>query len=863
MRLEFGLLGPTVVIGDAGEIPVQGAIRRTLLARLLVARGGPVAVDVLREDLWDGDPPASAASTLKSHVSLLRRSLGPGRIDAGGGAYTLHLEADELDVNVFEKEAAEGRELLRHGDAARAHDSLERGLGRWRGRALAEVAGTGWARAEAVRIEELRAAALECWLEARARSRRDAPGRARCRSRGGRATHPRAAVGEAHDSALPQRQAGRLFRAYQRLRMILGDELGIEPSPDLVRLEASILAQDPSLDALPAPSPRRRHASGNLPPDVNSFVERPRELADMARILEQPCLLTLTGPGGTGKTRLAVEVDTDAPRRTSTRHGLCDLGPVSEPPEVLRELAMVLGCTDHAGTDLADVVGRRLGLGSQLVIVDNCEHLLDSCANLAERLRRDAPSSRVVATSRSPLARAARSSTTCRPCRCPRQAAETTISSATSRCSCSSSAWPSTRGVLPRRRQLARRGGDLPTPRRCPTGHRAGSCPPADNVSKRRRAPSRRPLRVADNRVAYRPCPPAHAAGTDRLVVRTARPPRAAAVRPISGVCDQLRRGRRGGRRRGPSREHGRPPRLARRPESCPVRPVGTTLEVPDARNDKALRDPVFPPGGGARRETGPRQALRRPGPSRDATAHRQRPPRLALQARGRRRQPPCSLRHGAQRGPTRQDPRIRSRLCRYWSSRGSFGDEMALVESALNTPNTAGSTPAWRCARCGSVHVLPPGGDRRAQERIDEALAIAEELGLHALAADVLRTAAWVADRRGDAAVAATLASRAVEAALSSGKDHLIAARLRRQGGGCPIGGPRPSPPRTTRNPCATADFRATSSGRPPPSTTWGCSSSNKVTTERLVRSSRRRSPSRSESEIRRLYLSCATGWA
>jgi hypothetical protein len=113
-------------------------------------------VERLKEDLWEGDLPASAASTLKSHVSLLRRSLGPDRLSYGDGAYVLKVGPDELDVTLFEKDAAAGLDLLRAGDARDAADILRQGLDRWRGRALADAADTPWGAPESVRLEELR-----------------------------------------------------------------------------------------------------------------------------------------------------------------------------------------------------------------------------------------------------------------------------------------------------------------------------------------------------------------------------------------------------------------------------------------------------------------------------------------------------------------------------------------------------------------------------------------------------------------------------------------------------------------------------------------------------------------------------------
>ena len=135
---------------------------------------------------------------------------------------------------------------------------------------------------------------------------------------------------------------------------------------------------------------------------MTSFVGRAKELSELAVLLERPGLVTLVGPGGTGKTRLAIQAARAASAGLDAVW-LCELAAVAEPTDTARELGLVLGCADSVGVDLTDLIGRRLSTGRQLLILDNCEHLLDESAALATRLRRAAPELRVVVTSRAPL----------------------------------------------------------------------------------------------------------------------------------------------------------------------------------------------------------------------------------------------------------------------------------------------------------------------------------------------------------------------------------------------------------------------------------------------------------------------------
>ena len=254
MRIEYGILGPLQVRRDGELVVLAGDRQRVLLGRLLVADGRAVPIDVLIDDLWSGSPPPRADSTLQSHISALRRAIGSDQIERLGRSYRLTLTGDQLDVGCAEEDLAAARLRLDSGDPPEAIEAVERALGRWRGSPLADVASHAWAAPEMARCEELRVQCLETWLDAHlSAGRSDAV-----------VAQAEAAVAEYPlrerlwaQLMMGQYRSGRqadALRAYQRLRLLLAQQVGLEPSPELVALERAILQQDPSLNALPPQS---------------------------------------------------------------------------------------------------------------------------------------------------------------------------------------------------------------------------------------------------------------------------------------------------------------------------------------------------------------------------------------------------------------------------------------------------------------------------------------------------------------------------------------------------------------------------------------------------------------------------------
>ena len=305
---RFGILGTVEVEGESGPLVVRGTRRRALLVRLLASANQPIAADRIAEDLWDGEPPQGASSTLTSHLSLLRQLLGADRITNRAGSYTLRVEPGELDADEFVADVAEGHAALGRGDPQAAVESLERGLGRWRGPALADVASAGWAQGSIARFDELRLTAEEALLEAEM-----ALGRHREVVAAAQSAVEAEPLREQRWATLmlalyrSGRQADAL-RAFQRLRHRLDEELGIVPSTTLGSLEESILLHRPELDWKPS-------ATVSAPGPPSAVVATSGQVVVLVALLSGAGLSSDPDPGHDGP------VIDDLPRRDPGRAG--------------------------------------------------------------------------------------------------------------------------------------------------------------------------------------------------------------------------------------------------------------------------------------------------------------------------------------------------------------------------------------------------------------------------------------------------------------------------------------------------------------------------------------------------------------
>jgi predicted ATPase/DNA-binding SARP family transcriptional activator len=773
-RLWFGLLGPTAVVGETGEIPIHGSVRRRLLVRLLIVPNRPVLVERLREDLWEGEPPAD--STLKSHISLLRRSIGPDRLSHSAGAYLLRVGADEVDVTQFERDAARGLDLLRDGRARDAASVLRQGLDRWRGRALGDAADTSWGGPECVRLEELRAAVLEAWLDARLTLGES--GEVVAEAEAAVAEHPlREGLWAKLISALYMsgRQADAL-RAYQRLRELLGEELGIAPSRELAALESAILRQD--LVSVRAASPPRSIATrppATLPPELTSFVSRPREEAHLAGLLARGGLVTLTGAGGTGKTRLAVRTARQA-QASFDGVWFCDLAPLEDASRITGEVASIIGCVEQAAIDLSETVSQRLAEGTNLLILDNCEQVLEAAAALALRLIKTAPDLRLIVTSRSPLGVAGEALFRVPSMSVPAEAADLdqvlafesvrlfveraesqqpTFSLNRDNCTAVVAVCARLDGIpLALELAAARLRTVTDIERRLndrfdllTVGSRGA---PARQQTLRSLIDWSYDLMEGSERCALRRLA-VFAGGFDMAGAEAV----AAFDGPLSvfdvvgSLVDKslLQADTTGVTARYRMLETVREYAAAKL----------SSAEYQDARAAHArhfveLAEAAAPHFSGS----GQTEWRRRLEPDDDNL-------RLAFGTLLGAPEPQEALRFGAA-------------VSKFWNSRGLYGDEMDLLEAALDHTGAADPTPTRGAVLTAVGYLLfRRGAAARAQLRLDEALRIGRAIGSASLCADALRTMAWVADRRGDHAASVALAAEAVTEALSSQESHLI----------------------------------------------------------------------------------------
>ncbi|WP_068925574.1 BTAD domain-containing putative transcriptional regulator [Planobispora rosea] len=408
--MRFGVLGPLCVWTDDGRpVRVPEAKVRALLADLLIHQGRPVSADRLAEDLWGDDPPGNPVNTLQTKVSQLRRALE--QAEAGGRGLVV-FQSPGYVLRAADVDAARFAALL--GTARAATDPrakaglLSDALALWRGPAYAGFADEEFARAAATRLEEQRLTALE----ERAEVRLELGEHSLVIDELGElvAVHPlRERLRAAHLRALYRsgRQAEALA-GYEDLRRRLADELGLDPGPELAALHRAMLRQDPSL-APPRPRPRT-----NLPAAPTELIGREHAMAEVGALLGSARLVTLTGPGGVGKTRLALAVAGLAADAFPDGVWLVELAGVPGGTATVTEVvAAELDVRDDTATGarpgvrpaglahrLADALrGRRL-----LLVLDDCERAIEPVAELTDLLLRTAPDLRVLTTSREPLA---------------------------------------------------------------------------------------------------------------------------------------------------------------------------------------------------------------------------------------------------------------------------------------------------------------------------------------------------------------------------------------------------------------------------------------------------------------------------
>ncbi|EFH28590.1 MULTISPECIES: BTAD domain-containing putative transcriptional regulator [Streptomyces] len=446
--VRYRILGTTQALrSDGTTVPVGGTRLRALLTVLALRPGRTVPVSLLVDEVWDGDPPADATGAVQALVGRLRRALGADAVASVDGGYRLTAAPDDIDLHRFERLAGDGMRALADGDPAKAAVVLDDALVLWRGPALADLPDrtAEAARAEARRLDALRArhtAAL-------------ALGQA------DQALPELTALCDTHPLDEPLqclrlralRDTGRTaeaLAAYESVRQLLADRLGADPGAELRALHAELLrpepsrrdqgtggpaggarAQTPAAQTPAAQTPAAQAPvaegtttapppAGNLRARLTSFVGREADIDAIRGDLATARLVTLLGPGGAGKTRLSQEAAEAVGDVVRDGVWLAELAPVDDPDAVPEAVLTAVGARETvlygagaaeamraAGSERLDEPVERLaehcGRRSMLLILDNCEHVVDAAARLAERLLERCPGLTILATSREPL----------------------------------------------------------------------------------------------------------------------------------------------------------------------------------------------------------------------------------------------------------------------------------------------------------------------------------------------------------------------------------------------------------------------------------------------------------------------------
>ncbi|GAA2125376.1 AfsR/SARP family transcriptional regulator [Glycomyces algeriensis] len=409
--MRFGVLGPLLVEAAGGDpVTVPEAKVRTLLAALLTDPGRTVSVDRLVDLLWAGEPPADPSGAIQTRVSRLRKALaaagGTGLVVFRAGGYALEAGPDAIDASRFTALTAEAR---RTADARARRAHLTAALDLWRGRPFAEFADDLYFQPAAVRLAEQRLTALEDL----AQTRLDLGEHAALAAELGElvAEHPRRErLRAVHMRALYL--AGRQSEAldsYHALRRHLGEELGLDPAPELVELYGEILRQTPATRFTGSPDTVDEAHRGNVPRALVDLIGRDECLADVREAMRANRLTTLTGTGGVGKTSLALAAAGEPSAEHPDGTWLVELAGQAEtatPAQIADAVAGVLRLRDEQAAPVGDELARlaeAMRPKRIRLVIDNCEHVAAAAAAVVDALLRGVPGLTVLATSQEPL----------------------------------------------------------------------------------------------------------------------------------------------------------------------------------------------------------------------------------------------------------------------------------------------------------------------------------------------------------------------------------------------------------------------------------------------------------------------------
>ncbi|GAB3208183.1 AfsR/SARP family transcriptional regulator [Nocardia tengchongensis] len=421
--MRIAILGPLEVSADNRPIPVAGTRLRGLLIRLALDPGRTVSVGTLITDLWPETPPKRPEHALHELVSRLRRTLpAEAPIRSGAGGYLLDIAGLSVDIHRFERLVRGGSVSTGRGDRTRAVQQLREALALWRGPALSDIATLPFAAATATRLDELRVIATESALAIELPARAGDP-LLITELEALLAAHPLRErprllhIQALHDAA----RTAEALTAYDRYRTLLAAELGIDPGPELAAVHLKLLrgeapdshAGDSPDSAVALRDPRTTSETGassaaRLRVPLTRFIGRELELGEVGRLTGSERLVTLVGPGGAGKTRLAVAVANEVGGRFAGGVGMAELAAVTDSSDLPQAVAAALGVApsrtiEHSAADPTGLLAEALPTAPTLLVLDNCEHLIDGVARFAEDLLGRVPQLCVLATSRQSL----------------------------------------------------------------------------------------------------------------------------------------------------------------------------------------------------------------------------------------------------------------------------------------------------------------------------------------------------------------------------------------------------------------------------------------------------------------------------
>jgi len=405
--MQVRLLGSMEVEGDDGTpVPVQGAKLRALLAMLALECGRVVSTDRLIDELWQDDRPAGVANALQQLVSKLRKVLGSSEIvSMRPPGYVLLMDVEDIDVHRVDRLVLAARATAARGDLNHAVSAFSEAEMLWLGPALADFVYDDFARPHIARLNEVRLSLIEERLDVEL-------------ALGRHAQMVSDLEGLVNDNPVRERLRGQLMlalyrtgrqvdalRVFQNGRSVLADELGLDPGPELRQLEAAILNHDPSLRAPVAPTGSaggETRSRNNLKAALTPLIGRELEVAELRSMLRNHRLVTVVGPGGAGKTRLATETARLSIDERRDGVFMVELAPVGHPDAVRDAIAAALDLPESDVAPMARV--RQHCNGKDLLLVfDNCEHLVEAAARTAEEILGACEGVRILATSREAL----------------------------------------------------------------------------------------------------------------------------------------------------------------------------------------------------------------------------------------------------------------------------------------------------------------------------------------------------------------------------------------------------------------------------------------------------------------------------